>query len=107
MDLVRLRVAQIHDCPSCAEEPTKALQAHGETGLRLRLLKDWRARAIFSDREEAALNLAEALTYQPIDSVPTEDLHVARLFFSEREMIALTLAILTVNDWHYLSRHPG
>jgi AhpD family alkylhydroperoxidase len=103
LDLVRLRVVQIHDCPSCMEEHTKELKARGETDLRLRLLKNWRNQAVFSDREEAALNLAEAMTYQPIDSVPTEDLHVARLFFNESEMICLTLAILAVNDWHYLT----
>ena len=103
LDLVRLRIVQIHKCRSCMEEHTKELKAHGETDLRIRLLKNWRNQAVFSDREEAALNLAEAMTYQPIDSVPTEDLHIARLFFNESEMICLTLAILAVNDWHYLN----
>jgi AhpD family alkylhydroperoxidase len=103
LDLVRLRVVQIHDCPSCMQEHTRELKARGETDLRLRHLKNWRNEAVFSDREEAALNLAEAMTYQPIDSVPTEDLHVARLFFNESEMICLTLVILAVNDWHYLN----
>ena len=103
MDLVRLRVAQIHDCQSCINEHTKELKARGATDLRLNLLKDWRTQAVFSDREEAALNLAESITYQPIDSVPTEDIHVSRLFFNDSEMICLTLAILAVNDWHYLN----
>jgi AhpD family alkylhydroperoxidase len=102
LDLVRLRIVQIHGCESCMETHTKELKARGETDLRLRLLKDWRISAVFNDHEEAALNLAEALTYQPIDSVPTEDFQAARLFFSEREMVCLTLAILAVNDWHYL-----
>ena len=103
LDLVRLRVVQIHGCRPCMEEHTKELKARGETDARLRLLGNWRNQAVFSDREEAALNLAEAMTHQPIDSVPTEDLHVARLFFNEGEMICLTLAILAVNDWHYLT----
>jgi AhpD family alkylhydroperoxidase len=102
LGLVRLRVVQIHGCKSCMKEHTKELKARGETNLRLRLLRDWRTQAVFNDREEAALNLAEAMTYRPIDSVPTEDLHAARLFFNESEMICLTLAILAVNDWHYL-----
>jgi AhpD family alkylhydroperoxidase len=102
LDLVRLRIVQIHGCESCMETHTKELKARGETDLRLRLLRDWRTAAVFNDHEEAALNLTEALTYQPIDSVPTEDLQAARLFFNESEMVCLTLAILAVNDWHYL-----
>jgi AhpD family alkylhydroperoxidase len=107
LDLVRLRIVQIHGCQPCMEEHTKDLKAHGETELRLRLLKDWRNQAVFSDHEEAALNLAEAMTYQPIDSVPTQDVHIARLFFNESQMVCLMLAILAVNDWHYLNLGKG
>ena len=103
LDLVRLRVAQMHDCKSCVREHLNKLKAKGETERRLRLLKNWRTQAVFSTREEAALNLTEAMTHQPIDSVPQKDFQIARIFFNENEMICLTLAILAVNDWHYLN----
>jgi len=102
LDLIRLRVLQIHDCKGRMDEQTKKLKAHGETDHRLQLLKDWRRQEIFSDREIAALNLAEAVTRHPIRTVPDEAVHAACLFFNESEMICLTLTILAVNDWHYL-----
>ena len=102
LDLVGLRVAQIHDCEWSVQEQVKKLKAKGETSRRMRLLKDWRSEMIFSDREKAALNLAEALTCNPIDSVPREAIHVARLLFDKTAMTLLTMAILAMNDWHYL-----
>lgn len=102
-DLVRLRVAQIHGCKWSMHEHTKTLKAEGETTRRLRLLKYWRQHAVFCPREKAALNLAEALTRNPINSIPKEAVYVARVFFDKTAMICLTLVILAANDWHYLN----
>jgi AhpD family alkylhydroperoxidase len=102
LDLIRLRVAQIHGCKWCERAHAKKLKARGETEARLRLLKDWRQKAIFSDREEAALNLAEALTRNPIKNVPGDVVRIVLLFFNESQMLCLILAILAANDWHYL-----
>jgi len=103
LDLVRLRVLQLLGCKENIQQQTITLKAQGETDQRLRLLNDWRTQNVFSDHEEAALNLAEALTHNPIDAVPCEVVHVARFFFNETETIRLTLAVLAVNDWYYLS----
>ena len=102
LDLVRLRVAQIHDCKWCALGHIKNLKAQGETPVRLRLLKDWRRASVFSDREEAALNLAEALTHNPIGAVSDDVVHATFFYFNESEMLCLILTILAANDWHYL-----
>ena len=102
-DLVRLRVAQIHGCKWSTQAQTRILKAEGETARRLRLLKDWRRQTIFCPREKAALNLAEALTRNPINTVPDEAIHVARVFFDKTATICLTLVILAANDWHYLN----
>jgi AhpD family alkylhydroperoxidase len=102
LDLIRLRVAQIHGCKWCERAHAKKLKARGETEARLRLLKDWRQKPIFSDREEAALNLAEALTRNPIRNVPGDVVRTVLLFFNESQILCLILAILAANDWHYL-----
>jgi AhpD family alkylhydroperoxidase len=107
LELVRLRVVQIHRCPWCEQAHLARLKAQGENGVSLQSLRQWRDRPIFTDREEAALNLAEALTRYPVAAAPEKILHVARLFFNESEMICLTLAILAVNDWHYLHLKRG
>jgi alkylhydroperoxidase family enzyme len=49
-DLVRLRVAQIHECEWSMHEQTKKMKARGERTFRLGLLKEWRTQMIFSDR---------------------------------------------------------
>jgi len=103
LDLVRLRVLQIHGRKENIREQTISLKAQGETDKRLRLLNDWRNQAIFSDHEEAALNLAEALTHNPIDAVPDDVIHAAGFFFSGVETIRLILAILAANDWYCLN----
>jgi alkylhydroperoxidase family enzyme len=102
-DLVRLRVAQIHECKWSMHEQTKKMKARGERTFRLGLLKEWRTQMIFSDRERAALNLAEVITCDSIGGVPDQVVRVACLIFSESEMICLVLTILAINDWHYLS----
>ena len=102
-DLVRLRVAQIHECEWSKHEQTKKLKARGERMFRLGLLKEWRTQMIFSDREKAALNLAEVITGDSIGGVPDEVVRVACHIFTEGEILCLVLAILAINDWHYLS----
>jgi len=102
MDLVRLRVAQILDCKRCIREHSIELKAKGETDRRLRLLKSWRRETAFSLREKAALNLAEAVTCNPISSIPRAAIHAASIFFTEEQMIFFVLEIVAINDWHYL-----
>jgi alkylhydroperoxidase family enzyme len=103
LDLVRLRVAQLHGCEWSVQEQTQRLRAEGEKASRLCALKDWRRQRSFSIREMAALNLAEALTFHPINAVPHEAVRVARVFFGKPAMICLTVVILAMNDWFYLS----
>jgi alkylhydroperoxidase family enzyme len=102
LDLVRLRVAQLHGCEWSVQEQTQRLKSKGEGIYRLRALEDWRRKPIFSLREMAALNLAEALTCNPFNTAPDEAVHVARVFFGKPAMVRLTVVILAVNDWHNL-----
>ena len=100
LDLVRLRVAQLHGCEWSVQEQTQSLRSKGERAFRLRALEDWRRQTIFSLREMAALNLAEALTCNPINAVPEEAVRIARVFFDKPAMVHLSAVILAVNDWH-------
>jgi AhpD family alkylhydroperoxidase len=102
LDLVRLRIAQMHDCKVCTVEHTKSLKASGETDSRLRQIKDWRAKTVFSEREKAALSFAESLTENPIGAISDNVVHAAFFFFNETELLSLILVILAANDWHYL-----
>ncbi len=81
LGLVKLRIAQIHQCEECIHAQTRKLKRNGETQERLHRLKDWREVPFFTDREEAALNLAEALTENWIDRVPLQIFKNTHLYF--------------------------
>jgi alkylhydroperoxidase family enzyme len=102
MNLARLRVVQILGCKSCVREYATELAAKGETRRRMRLLNNWRRETVFSLREKAALNLAEAVTCNPISSIPPGAIYAASPFFTEEQLILFVLEIVAVNDWHYL-----
>jgi len=102
MDLVKLRVVQILGCKRCMQEYVKELKAICETDGRLGLLKTWRKETAFSLREKAALNLAEAVTCNPISSIPEGAIYAASPFFTEEQLILFVLEIVAVNDLHYL-----
>src|SRR5271167_2225601 len=77
MDLVRLRVVQILGCKRCTREYSVILKREGETDRRLRLLERWRRESVFTLREKAALNLAEAVTKHPFSSIPPKAVYPA------------------------------
>ena len=102
MDLVRLRVAQVLGCKRCMREYSATLKREGETDRRLRLLEGWRRETVFTLREKAALNLAEAVTKHPFTSIPPKAVYPARVFFTDEQMIFLVLDIVAIHDRHYL-----
>src|SRR5881394_3759169 len=62
LNLVRLRVSQINGCAYCIDMHAKDLRAAGESEQRLYELDAWRETPFYTEREQAALAWAEALT---------------------------------------------
>lgn len=96
LDLVRIRVSQMNNCAFCIDIHTKDARAKGESEQRLYGLTAWWETPYYSDRERAALAWAEAVT-KINDGVPDALYEQARLYFSEKELVDLTLAIIAVN----------
>ncbi len=103
MELVKLRASQINSCAYCIDMHTKELRAKGESEQRLYLLETWREAPFFSEREAAALAWTEAVTRLPDGQVPDEAFEQARRYFSETELVDLTLAIVAINGWNRLN----
>lgn len=97
IDLVYLRVSQIHGCAYCLEMHSKSLRDDGETTQRIDALAGWRVSAAYTPRERAALEWVEAVT--DIAHTHASDASYAALaeHFSEREISDLTLAIALMN----------
>ncbi|MFB7128214.1 MULTISPECIES: carboxymuconolactone decarboxylase family protein [Streptomycetaceae] len=109
IELVNLRVSQINGCAYCLHVHTRAAIREGETAQRLGVLAAWRDTEVFSDRERAALGLAEATT-APADAALQEAAYgVAREVLSDEEISAavwVSIAINAFNRVSILSKHP-
>jgi AhpD family alkylhydroperoxidase len=103
LELVRFRSSQINGCAYCLDMHSKDARANGESEQRLYALSAWRETPFFSDRERAALEWTEAVTRIGENHAPDELYQQVKQRFSEKEMVALTMAIVAINAWNRLA----
>jgi AhpD family alkylhydroperoxidase len=103
LELVKMRASQINGCAYCLDMHSKDARAAGETEQRLYLLDAWRETPLYSERERAALAWTEAVTRVAEGHVPDDVYDEVSNHFTEDELVALTLAITTVNSWNRLN----
>jgi AhpD family alkylhydroperoxidase len=103
LELVRLRASQINGCAYCMDMHTKDARARDETEQRLYLLQAWAKAPFYSDRERAALAWTEAVTRISETHVPDSVYKDARKHFTDAELVALTMAVITINGWNRLA----
>ncbi len=99
-ELIRIRASQLNGCAYCIDMHTKDARAAGESEQRIYALPAWRETPFFTDRERAALALAESVTLMPQTHVPDADFAEAAGQFSEAELGALISLIVTINAWN-------
>jgi AhpD family alkylhydroperoxidase len=103
LNLVYFRVSQINGCAYCLDMHSKDLRAKGETEQRLYMLDAWRESPVYTEREMAALDWAEAVTRLTDSRVPDEVYIKVRKEFTEEELIDLTLAVVTINSYNRIN----
>ncbi len=103
LDLINVRASQINGCAYCIDIHAREARAAGESEQRLYALSAWQEAPFYTDRERAALAWTEAVTLISVDHVPDEVYDQARLVFSEKELVDLTLAVASVNTFNRLS----
>src|SRR5277367_1919332 len=101
-ELVKTRASQLNGCAYCIDMHTKDARAEGESEQRLYALDAWRETPFYTDRERAALEWTEAITLIADGHAPDDVFVRVRQFFSEEEMVNLTLAIASINSWNRL-----
>ena len=101
--LVQTRASQINGCAYCLDMHIKDARAHGESDQRLYLLDAWRECPFYSERERAALLWTEAVTLIAGDRVPDAVYEEVRTWFSDDELLALTIAVAAINVWNRLN----
>lgn len=100
LKLVEIRASQINGCAYCLVMHTTDARKLGESDERMHLLNAWREAPVFSARERAALAWVEALTLITEGHVPDDVYEAARRQFSEKELVDLTVAAVTINAWN-------
>lgn len=100
IDLINFRVSQMNGCAYCLDMHAKDLRAMGESEQRLYLLDAWREAPFYTEREQAALAWAEAVTNAGVSDEVYSDTCDQ---FSEEEMIDLTMAVVTINSFNRIN----
>ena len=99
VDMVKLRASILNRCAYCVDAHYKDARAHGETEQRLYEVAAWELAPFYTERERAALAWTDAVTLISETQVPDEVFNRAREYFSEKELVDLTMAIIAVNGW--------
>ncbi len=103
IDLVQVRASILNECAYCIDMHTKNARVHGETELRLYGLAAWKETPYYTERERAALAWTDAVTLVSETNVPDDVFNQAREYFGEKELVDLTMAIITINGWNRLA----
>ena len=108
VELVNIRVSQINGCAYCLNVHTRDALAGGETPQRLAVLPAWRETDLFTDRERAALTLAETVTTLPTPDQQDRDYADARAHLTDDQLSAIVWVAIAMNAFNrisILSRH--
>lgn len=99
-ELVRLRVSQLNGCAFSVDAYSRDALVHEETERRVLALPVWREAPFFTERERAALDLAEAMTRLADRPVPDRTFDAAAAVFTPQELAELIWLIAVANAWH-------
>ncbi len=102
-ELIKTRASQINGCAYCIDMHTKDARKAGETEQRLYALNAWRETPFYTDRERAALEWTEALTLISKNDISDSLYNSVRKHFDEKEIVALSMAIIAINGWNRLA----
>ncbi|HEU4641139.1 MAG TPA: carboxymuconolactone decarboxylase family protein [Gemmatimonadaceae bacterium] len=102
-ELIKIRASYMNGCAYCIDMHTKDARHAGETEQRLYAVPVWRETPFFTARERAALAWAEALTDIARTGAPDDVYEEVRAHFDEQELVALTLAVVTINGWNRIA----
>lgn len=103
-ELIKIRASQINHCAFCLDMHLKDARKHGISEQKLDVLAAWReVPSLFTGREQAALDLAEAITNVGQSHVDDETYQRAADVFSARELAQVIAMAVTINAWNRIN----
>ncbi|MEP6463673.1 MAG: carboxymuconolactone decarboxylase family protein [Frankiaceae bacterium] len=103
VELVNIRVSQINGCAACLYVHVRDALAAAETDQRIAVLPAWRDTTLFTDKERAALTLAESITTLPGWRAQAQDYAEVRQHLSADEFSAVSWIAITINAFNRIS----
>lgn len=103
LDIIWIRVSQINGCAYCVDQHVKDALQHGASERKLHHVAIWWESPLFDEKEQAALDYAEAVTLLEHQRVAEDVYLAARAQFDERMLADLTIAIVAMNAWNRLA----
>jgi AhpD family alkylhydroperoxidase len=104
-ELVKIRASQLNHCAYCLNMHTVDARKGGETEARIYLLNAWQeAGDLYTEREQAALLLTEAITVLSSHEYVSDEVYErAAKHFDEEELAQLIALIFTINSWNRIA----
>ncbi|MFL5994469.1 MAG: carboxymuconolactone decarboxylase family protein [Streptomyces sp.] len=101
VELIQIRASHLNRCAYCLHMHTNDARKAGETEDRLHMVPVWReAPHFFTEKEQAALALTEAVTLVADGGVPDTVYAQAAACFDEQELAHVLSLIFTINTWN-------
>ncbi|MFF7869963.1 carboxymuconolactone decarboxylase family protein [Streptomyces qaidamensis] len=108
VELIQIRSSHLNNCAYCLHMHTNDARKAGESEDRLHMVAVWReARHFFTEREQAALALTDAVTLIADAGVPDDVYARAAGLFDERELAQVLALICTINTWNRVALSTG
>ncbi|MEN3318347.1 MAG: hypothetical protein V7643_1748 [Mycobacterium sp.] len=103
-ELIKIRASQINHCAFCLDMHTRDARKHGVRDQKLDVLAAWaEAGSLFTEREQAALGLTEAITELGDGHVSDEVYARAAAVFTDRELGQVIAMAVTINAWNRIN----
>lgn len=109
IELMYVRISQMNGCAYCLDMHVGDALENGESSQRLAVLPAWRDTGLFTDRERAALALAESITEIAQQRTREDDESYARQHLTADEFSAVSWLAITMNAFNRVSitsHHP-
>lgn len=107
VELAYVRASQINGCAACLSVHVPEALKAGVSQEKLAVLPAWREIDVFSQKERAALDLAEELTSLPSLQRNGDAAVRALEVFTDEEVAALEWAIILINTYNRISIASG
>jgi len=99
-EIVRIRASVLNGCQFCTGMHSENAKSLGVSEEKISAISDWQQSKLFSDKEQAVLNMADSVTHISANGLPEETYQKAAAFFSESEMAQLIMLMAAINAWN-------